>query len=420
MTTRPMTAQDSVRSVGGRLALGLALVALGCTRGTDSKRSPASSDTSMAGMPGMDSRDAKREIVFTAAQVQHGGIRWEPVAVGSAATAASVPGQLVANEDRTARLGAPAPGRVVAVHVRPGDVVATGALLVTLASPDAAMAQSDVAKATAEVGSRQAQATYAHAARQRAERLLALKAIPQQDVEKAIADDELAKAALAQAQAELRRARSTASQLGAGEVTAAGEVALRSPLSGVVLARTAVPGSVVEAGAPLVVVTDPTSLWLQIDAPEQLASLFHRGGRLRFIVRSAPADTFDARVDAVGAGLEPDTRTLSVRALVPNARGRLKASMLATVLVEGAATTTAALVPEEAVQMVDSQPSVFIAAPDGKGGARFTQRLVTVGSRGGGKIAVTTGLAAGDVIVTHGAFAVRAQLEKGSMPDMEM
>ena len=420
MTTKSMKAQDSAESAVLRVALVLVLVAFGCTKGADRGRSPAASESAMAAMPGMDMHDARGEVVFTAAQIKHGGIHWEPVVVGSAAASASVPGQLVANEDRTARLGAPASGRVVAVRVRPGDAVATGSLLVTLASPDAAMAQSDVAKASAEVGSRLAQATYARAARDRAERLLALKAIPQQDVEKAIAVDELARAALVQAQAELRRARSTAAQLGAGEVTAAGEVALRSPLSGVVLARTAVPGSVVEAGAPLVVVTDPTSLWLEIDAPEQLASLFHRGGRLRFTVRSALADTFDARVDAVGAGLEPDTRTLSVRATVPNASGRLKASMLATVLVEGAATTTAALVPEEAVQMVDSQPSVFIVTPDGKGGARFTQRVVAIGSRGGGKIAVTKGLAAGDVIVTHGAFAVRAQLEKGSMPDMEM
>jgi len=420
MTTRSTKAQDSVQSVVHRVALALLLVAFGCTKGTKSDESPATSDSVMAAMPGMDTHNAKGEVVFTAAQIKHGGIRWEPVAVGSAAASASVPGQLVANEDRTARLGAPASGRVVAVLVRPGDAVSIGSLLVTLASPDAAMAQSDVTKASAEVSSRQAQATYARAARERAERLLALKAIPQQDVEKAVADDELAKAALAQAQAELRRARSTASQLGAGEVTAAGEVALRSPLSGVVLARTAVPGSVVEAGAPLVVVTDPMSLWLQIDAPEQLASLFRRGGRLRFMVPSAPADTFDARLDAVGAGLDPETRTLPVRAIVPNGSGRLKASMLATALVEGAATTTAALVPEEAVQMVDSQPSVFIATPDAKGGARFTRRPVTIGSRGGGKIAVTNGLAAGDVIVTHGAFAVRAQLEKGSMPDMEM
>ena len=395
----------------------VALLVAGCRKGDADRAEAGEKSESMAGMQG---GEAKGQITFTAAQIQHGRIEWAPVTMGSAAAAASVPGQLVPNEDRTARLGAPASGRVVSVRVRPGESVSDGTVLVTLASPEAAVAQSDLAKASAEVSSRQAQATYAHAARERAERLLALKAIPRQDVERAIADDELASAALTQAQAELRRARSTASQLGTGDVTATGEIAVRSPLAGVVLTRTAEPGSVVDAGAPLVVVTDPASLWLEIDAPEQIASLFRRGGRLRFVVPSAQADTFDARVDAVGAGLEPETRTLSVRATVPNARGHLKSSMLATVLVEGAGTAVAALVPDEAVQMVDSQPSVFVVTPDGKGGARFTARPVTVASRSGGKAAITHGLAGGDVIVTRGAFAVRAQLEKGAMPDMDM
>ncbi|HVD04460.1 MAG TPA: hypothetical protein VNB89_00515, partial [Gemmatimonadaceae bacterium] len=138
MTTRSTKAQDSVQSVVHRVALALLLVAFGCTKGTKSDESPATSDSVMAAMPGMDTHNAKGEVVFTAAQIKHGGIRWEPVAVGSAAASASVPGQLVANEDRTARLGAPASGRVVAVLVRPGDAVSIGSLLVSLASRDAA------------------------------------------------------------------------------------------------------------------------------------------------------------------------------------------------------------------------------------------------------------------------------------------
>ena len=415
---RPWSAARAWRYA--RHVVPLALLLAGCQKSRAARGEDGEKGEPTAGAEAGDGERMKGSVTFTAAQIQHGGIQWGPVTMGSAAAAASLPGQLQPNEDRTARLGAPASGRVVSVRVRPGESVSTGAVLVTLASPEAAAAQSDVAKASAEVSSRQAQATYAHAARERAERLLALKAIPRQDVERAIADDELATAALTQAQAELRRARSTAAQLGTGEVTAAGEIGVRSPLDGVVLARTAEPGTVVEAGAPLVVVTDPTSLWLEIDAPEQLAALFRRGGRLRFTVPSTPADTFEARVDAVGAGLEPATRTLSVRASVPNARGRLKASMLATVLVEGAGTAVAALVPDEAVQMVDSVPSVFVAVPDGKGGARFTARPVTIASRGGGRVAITRGLAAGEVVVTRGAFAVRAQIEKGAMPDMDM
>src|SRR5437762_12593295 len=115
------------------------------------------------------------------------------------------------------------------------------------------MAQSDVDKA-------RAQASYARSARERAERLLALKAIPQQDYDRAIADDELASA-------ELRRATSVAEQIGAA-ASATGEIAIRSPLNGVVLARTAVPGAVVEAGSPLVVAPDPFTLRRSRAAPD--------------------------------------------------------------------------------------------------------------------------------------------------------
>lgn len=357
-------------------------------------------------------------VAFTAAQVQHGKVQWAPVAMGTAAGTVTVPGQVVPNEDRTARLGAPAGGRVVAVRVSPGDRVGRGQVLVTLVSPEAGAAQSDVSKAGAALTAARAQATYARTARDRAERLLTLKAIPRQDYERAIADDASAQATLVQAEAEVRRARSTAGQLGGGAAVT-GELAVRAPLAGVVLARTAVPGTVVEAGAPLVVVTDPSSLWLTANAPEALAGGVRRGGTLEFTVPAYPGETFAARVDAVGAGLDPETRTLPVRGVVTRGAGRVRSGMLATVRVAGGAAVPAALLPEDAVQLLGGKPTVFVATPDGKGGARFVARPVETGARSGGRIAVTRGLAAGDVVVTAGAFAVKAQLQKGSMPDMD-
>jgi cobalt-zinc-cadmium efflux system membrane fusion protein len=389
------------------------LFVVGCSQGDRRESEHAGSAAAPAG--GMNSG----VITLTAAQVQHGGVTWGVPTMGTAAGVAVVPGQLSPNEDRTARLGAPASGRILAVPVRPGDRVAAGQLLVRMQSPEAGAAQSDASKAEAELAARRADAEYASAARARAERLLALKAIPRQDYDRAIADDERAKAALAQADAELRRARATAAQLSTS-ISANGEITLRAPAAGVVLARPAVPGAVVDAGAPLVVVSDLANLWLVIDAPEQMAALFHRGGALRFTVPAYPADTFSARVDAVGAELEPSTRTLSVRAIVANASGRLKAQMLANVLVQGAAGAPAAFVPEDAVQLLDGKPCVFLARPDGKGGARFERRDVVLGSRSGGRVAVLRGLAATDVVVTRGAFAVKAEFQKRAMPKMEM
>ena len=375
-----------------------------------------------AGQQGNATSDSTtNSIVLTAAQVRNGKIAWDAVTLVSTTGTVTVPGQVVPNEDRTTRVGSPVSGRVVAVHVRPGERVERGQALVTLASPEAGMAQADLSKATAAHTSARAQSTYAKSARERAERLLVLKAIPQQEYERAVADDAQAQAILAQASAELGRANSTANQLGGGAALT-GELAIRASLRGVVLQRMAVPGAVVAIGAPLVVITDPSSLWLTVNAPESLVGAFRRGGELHFRVPSYVGEVFTARIDAVGAGLDPDTRTLPVRAIITSraAGERLKPEMLASVTAVGGPAVSAVLLPEDAVQIMDGKPTVFLATPDARGGARFTARVVETGQRSNHRIAVTRGLVAGDVVVTAGAFRVKAQLKNGSMPDMVM
>ena len=398
-------------------------------RGT---RADSSDMGDMPGMPDMaKTPPIATDVALSAAQVLHGNVRWAPAEAGgpagpASASLGSLPGQLTPNEDRTARLGAPGRGRVLLVRVSPGDRVSRGQILVTLQSAEAATAQSDLRKAAAAVTSKRAQATYAKAARQRAERLLTLKAIPQQEYERAIADDQLAQTELGQADAELERSRLTATALGATE-SANGELALRAPLAGVVLERSAAPGAVVEAGAPLVVVTDLANLWLAIEAPETAIGVLRIGGALRFSVPAHPADTFAGRLTAVGAGLDPVRRTLSARAVVTNGSGKLRPAMLATVEIltpnrprSKGGTAGAVVLPADAVQLVHGIPTVFLAAPDGKGGAHFTGRPVDTGARVGDRITVLRGIRPGERVVIQGAFAVKAALEKGAMPKMEM
>ena len=94
--------------------------------------------------------------------------------------------------------------------------------------------------------------------------------------------------------------------------------------------------------------------------------------------------------------------------------------MLASVLVEGGRSLLAAVIPEDAVQLVAGVPTVFVAEPDGKGGARFARRSVQLGAPANGQVAVINGLRTGDIVVTEGAFAVKAEFQKGAMPKMEM
>lgn len=360
-----------------------------------------------------DSARATSTLTFTAAQVQHGGVHWGPATGGTGAAMLEVPGHLVPNEDRTARLGAPARGRVLRVHVQLGQRVTAGQALVTLQSQEASAARADFEKAVAERNSRRAAATYARTAHDRAERLLVAKAIAQQELERAQADDELARAALTQADAEVERARAGMSQLGVGASN--GTMVLVSPLAGVVLAREAVPGSVTEAGAPLATVADLSTLWLEVSVADRAASVLSTDSRVRFSVPAFPADTFEARVTSVGGALDPSTRTVPIRALVSNTAGRLRPAMFATVWIESAERQATVSVPEGAVQMLDERPVVFVVTADRTGGARFERRDVEVSGTIAGRTQLLRGVAAGDIVVTEGAFAVKSEFSRAAM-----
>jgi membrane fusion protein, heavy metal efflux system len=378
----------------------------------------------LAGCGGGDQRsvpDAKpdppaasaREVTFTSQEIQHGGVKWSAVEELTVAPSVEVPGQLQPDENRTVRVSAPAQGRLLTLRVNVGDRVARGQPLATLQSEAASSARADYAKAVAELTSRQTAATYARISRERAERLLELKAGSRQDVERARTEDQVAQGQVVQASAEVERAKEELAHL---NVDNRGEIVLRSTIAGVVLTRDAVAGSVVEPGGPLLTMTDPSTLWLQIAATEAVASSIGPSALIRFSVRAFPDEPFEARVENIGGALDPDTRTLPVRAVVSNAAGRLRPEMFATVLIEQGAPRKGFGVPDAAVQLLDERPVVFVARPDGAGGATFERRDVEVGARQGGRAQIVRGLGPGDVVVTDGAFAVKSQFSRSKMP----
>jgi cobalt-zinc-cadmium efflux system membrane fusion protein len=321
-----------------------------------------------------------------------------------------MPGELMPNEDRTVRLSAPARARIIAVHAEVGDHITPGQVLVRLQGLEAATARAEYAKALADLQGHEAAAIVATAARERAERLLVAKAGSRQDAERARADDELAQAGRRQAQAEVERGRAALEQLGIDPQS--GEMHLRSSLAGVVLTREAVPGAVVDAGTPLVVVADLGTLWLHVNATEAVASALRPGSRLRFAVPAYPSDTFETKVTAVAGAVDATTRTVAVRALVSNASRRLRPAMFATVWADTRMNKAELVVPDRALQLLDERPVLFIASPDGGGGARFERRDVEVGSRAGGRVQISSGLEPDALVVTDGAFAVKSEFAR--------
>ena len=352
-------------------------------------------------------------ITFSAAQVLHGGVQWTSVAGTDAATSIELPGQLMPDADRSSQIGAPAPGRVITVHVRPGDRVAAGQALVTLQSADASAARADYEKAVAQVASARAASAFARLERERAQRLLAIKAASRGEVDRAEAEDDIARGALQQAEAELSRARAARDQMGA--TSASGAMVIRAPMRGVVLTRDAIPGSVIDAGATLVTITDPGTLWLDISASDRDAGSVRRGAHVRFTVPAYPADTFGATVQSVGAGLDTASRTVPVRAVVRNTDGRLRPAMFATTWIDDGVRRAVMMLPTDAIQQLGNRTVVFIAKADTKGGATFERREVRLGSVVGSRTQVLSGVTAGEQVVTAGAFAIKSEFARPQM-----
>ncbi len=357
---------------------------------------------------------ARGDVALTREQIAHAAIRWQPAEASTRTDSVEVPGQLAPNEDRTARLGAPARARVQTLHVHMGERVSRGQTLVTLVSEEAAVARAEHAKAVANLTVHRIAARYARTALDRADRLLGLKAISQQDVERARVDHEEAEAMRVQAEAEVERTETTLAQLGVSGV--AGEMVMRAPLAGIVLSRDVVPGSVVNAGDPLVMITDTSTLWLDIAATQRVATALRPGSRVTFTVAELAPRSFDAVIEDISAALDPTTRTLPMHAVVRNPEGVLRPAMFATILLPLGDPRPGIVVPDAALQLLDQRPVLFVAAVDESGGARFERRDVEVGVRRGGEVHVLGGVKPGEVVVTEGAFAVKSEFARARMP----
>jgi len=188
------------------------------------------------------------------------------------------------------------------------------------------------------------------------------------------------------------------------------------PLAGIVLSRDVVPGSVVNAGDSLLMVTDTGTLWLDIAATERVATALRPGSRVTFTVREFAPRTFDAVIEDIGAALDPTTRTLPMHAIVVNPAGVLRPAMFATILLPLGEARHGVTVPDAALQLLDERPVLFIATPDGAGGARFQRRDVEVGARRGGEAHVLGGVTPDEVVVIEGAFAVKSEFARAKMP----
>jgi membrane fusion protein, heavy metal efflux system len=308
-------------------------------------------------------------------------------------------GRLVWDETVTTRLFAPVAGRITSLEAKPGDFVRKGQVLARLSSPEFGQAQAEARRAQADLG-----VAEKAAARQR--ELGAAGVVARKDVEAAEAD-------LARARAEHQRASARLRAYGAGE--AEDQIfALASPIGAMVAERNANIGQEFRPdqaapGTPaLFVLSDPTRLWAQLELPEGAISSVFRGQEVLLAADAVPDVSVKAKIEYVPDGIDPLTRTLRVRASVPNPGRRFKAEMFVrgALRVKGSGSP---VVPASAVLLVAGRHVLFVD----KGQGRFERRTVRAEDAGVERMRVIEGLREGERVVTEGALFLQQALAGG-------
>lgn len=272
---------------------------------------------------------------------------------------------------------------VVRVNFEDGDLVEAGAVLVDL-SGRAELAGLEEAAAAY----REAQTQY-----QRQQQLAAQKLIP-----------------AGQLDAQRATMESTRARLDATRARLSDRV-ITAPFAGVLGFRRVSPGTLVTPGTTIASLDDVSVIKLDFSVPEAFLSVLAPGQAITALSAAYPGEEFTGEVATLDSRVDPVTRAVTVRAMLPNPERRLRPGMLLTVRVFQPE-RQALVVPEISVIQVARQAHVFRVKDDGT----VEQVDVRLGQRRRGEVEVLEGLSAGDRIVVDGTVKLRSGQKVAEAP----
>ena len=304
-------------------------------------------------------------------------------------------GKVTYNENVTSRISSPVAGRVVSAPLPLGSVVETGSNLLELDSPDVANAESDFAKAQADLI-----LTKKNFIRQ--QELFAGKATSQKELERS--QDEFNAT-----NSELERAKDRLKNLHIDANQNDGRFKLRSPIAGIIVEKDVTLGLEVrpDRESPLFVISDTKKLTLQLAIFEVNLSKIKVGQTLSITVPAYPNKSFPATIQYIGQVLDEKTRSIQVRCDLPNSEGLLLPGMYATINVNSDPTDKAIVIPLTAVFTEGDSDYVFIALDEDN----YQQREVDINLRLKDKAIVSQGLQENELLVSEGALTLRSEEE---------
>ena len=404
----------------------------GCSKKQGDSASPGKSSSDKSGSSASSTQDqpdksakggaqANDIVKIPAEDQQRAGIQLAYVLVQRTPRTLSVAGQVALDEQHTSHLGTIADGRITQVNVLPGAAVRRGQVLGSLHSHMVHETVGALVQAYAAVDRQRGAVIFAKQAQERYHHLYSIQAASLEESQRSDQEVLQAQKMLVDAEANVHMEREHLSELlqvspeslNPGNLYDRELIPIRSPIDGVVITRNISVGQVVDTGFVAFDISNLSTVWVTAAVNQQDLSLVRKGAAADVVTSGFPDQVFHGRVAMLGDTLDPESRTIPVRVVVPNPGTKLRPGMFASAHIAEPATRDAVFVPEDALQNINGMPVVFVTTD----GVTFQARTVNVGTRSMGKAEIVDGLRPGDRIVVNGAFMVKSEMLKGTMGD---
>jgi cobalt-zinc-cadmium efflux system membrane fusion protein len=166
-------------------------------------------------------------------------------------------------------------------------------------------------------------------------------------------------------------------------------------------------GEVVTAGQTLATIVNTATVWVESDVFEKDLPRIRVGQRVAIGADAVPGRTFEGTISYIGGEVNPETRAVRVRTVVPNRGELLKPNMFVRVVI-ASGRGSAVTVPQAALQEQGGEPVVFVAESEGA----YRRRVVQAGPVLGDQVVIEAGVKAGERVVTHGSYQLLAKVRK--------
>jgi cobalt-zinc-cadmium efflux system membrane fusion protein len=334
-----------------------------------------------------------QEVHITPEQVKEMGIVVEPLKGGLVNSKIQRPATVKFNPDKTVKMGPRISAKVEKVQVDLGDNVSKGQALAYLSSVELGKIKADYLGQLSHFQTKQK-------AYQREKKLYGEKISSEADYLQAKAEFENARADLESSKATLELFGIAAENVGNQDYPLSYFV-LNSPLSGVVQERNLSPGQTLSPNSTPIHIVNNSEMWVMVDAYERDIAYIQTGQAISLTVKSLPGKVFTGKIDWISNALDPDSRTLKIRAVVNNKKGLLKEGMYGTAGIINNEERKNPIIPVDAVQKIETEQVVFI--PGDEEGS-FKPVEVITGNENNGWVEIAGNIKIGEPVVTAGAF----------------